>query len=246
MENLKSQSPHMTKRTRLVLLFLFTLVAAYAAGDSLHVVANDTLHIHEQAIDQSMLKKFKADTAFQYGRPQEGISPWQRFLVWVLSMIGKFLYYTTQTLLGKILFYSLLAGILLWVIFKLLNIDTKDLFYRNSASSSIDFKIAEENIHELDFDKLIENSVQKKEYRDAVRLTFLYSLKKLSDSNVIHWLPGKTNDDYLKEVNVHASLPRLQELRYYFDYAWYGHFEINQNTYEEVKNSFQELKSKLE
>jgi len=45
--------------------------------------------------------------------------------------------------------------------------------------------------------------------------------------NLIQWMPGKTNDEYMAELQQHPTQPRLQELRYYFDYAWYGHFEIN-------------------
>ncbi len=236
----------MTKRISLVFLLLLISTYAWAVADSLkYSVVNDTLKINERSINKIELEKYRADSQFQYGRPQEAVSPWQRFIVWLLSILGRFLYFTTQTLIGKIVFYALLAGILLWVILKLLNIDVKDLFYGKSAGSTIDFKIAEENIHALDFDTLIENAVQNKKYRDAVRLTFLYSLRKLSDANMIHWLPGKTNDDYLKELNQHAVTPRLQELRYYFDYAWYGHFEINQQTYNEVQRTFQDLKSKL-
>jgi hypothetical protein len=235
----------MTKRINSILFFLFVVIVCHAKADSAFLVTHDTLKIQERRINQVTLEKFKADPAFQYGRPQEGISPWQRFLFWLLSMVGKLLFFVTQTWLGRILFYTMLGGILLWVILKLLNIDARDLFYRSNAPTKINYNLTEENIHELDFDKLIETAVQKNEYRSAVRLTFLYALKKLSDANAIHWLPGKTNDDYLNEIKIPAASPRLQELRYYFDYTWYGHFEVNENTYEEVKRSFEELKSQL-
>ncbi len=236
----------MTKRINLILFFLFVVIVCNATADSVFVFANDTLRIQQRSIDHIALEKFKADTAFQYGRPQEGVTPWQRFVVWILSMIAKFLFFTTQTLVGQIIFYALLGGILLWVILKLLNIDAKNLFYRGNTSTKNEYKLAEQNIHELDFEKLIEAAVQKGEHRSAVRLTFLYALKKLSDADVINWLPGKTNDDYLKEVKHHTAASKLKELRYYFDYAWYGHFEINEDTYRQVKSSFQELKTKLE
>jgi hypothetical protein len=244
-ENQKNLRKHMTKRFNLLLLFLVTTAACFATNDSTFVFATDTLHIEERSVDQNSLDEFKADSQYQYGRPQEGVSPWQRFVIWILSIIGKFLLFATQTLIGKAVFYLLLIGILIWVILKLLNIDAKDLFYRGSAERKINHKLSEENIHELDFEKLIDTAVSKNEYRSAVRLTFLYALQKLSDAQVINWLPGKTNDDYLKEVKQHAASSRLQELRYYFDYAWYGHFEINENTYQDVKQSFQELRSTL-
>jgi hypothetical protein len=234
----------MTKLISFALFFLLMAFVCEAKKDSTFVATSDTLRVQERVIDASAVEKFKADSAFQYGRPQEAVSPWQRFLTWVFGILGTFLLYTTQTLLGKIILYTALVCLMLWVILKLLNIDVKDLFYRKNAAA-IDFKLAEENIHALDFDALIDSAVQKKEYRLAVRLTFLDALKKLSEAHIIQWVPGKTNDDYLKEASRHASLMLLQELRYYFDYAWYGHFEINENTYEAVRQSFQELKSTL-
>jgi hypothetical protein len=109
----------------------------------------------------------------------------------------------------------------------------------------MDFKLAEENIHELDFEKLINDAVRRKEYRDGVRLVFLFSLKKLSDAHLIKWMPGKTNDEYMSELRNHPAQQRLQELRYYFDYAWYGHFEITDQTFAGVHQTFREFDASL-
>jgi hypothetical protein len=146
--------------------------------------------------------------------------------------------------LGQILLYGGCIALLIYVVLRLLNIDAKNLFYK-SAGSTINVSTIHENIHELDFDKMIAQAVEKREYREAVRLTFLYSLKKLADANLIKWVPGKTNDDYLREIKHHPSLPRIMELRYYFDYTWYGHFEIDSTTYHSIRNSFVEFNQTL-
>ena len=151
----------------------------------------------------------------------------------------------TQTVFGQIIFYGLCAGLILYVVLKVLNIDARDLFFRIRASTRIDFKLAEENIHELDFEKLINDAIHRKEYRDGVRLLFLFSLKKLSDAHLIQWMPGKTNDEYMAELQHHPAKQRLQELRYYFDYAWYGHFEINDRTFASVHQTFREFDASL-
>jgi hypothetical protein len=227
-------------------LFLLSIILFPCRGlDINSKISPDTLHVSERKINRAKLEKFKIDSRFQYGRPQEAVSPWQRFWIWLLSIIGKFFYYATQTFMGGILFYASLVAVLVWVILRLFNIDAKDIFYRKSAKSSINFTYAEENIHELNFESLIEKSVQKGLYRDAVRLTFLFSLKILSDHDIIHWMPGKTTDEYLLEIKQKEMLPNLQELRYYFDHAWYGHFEIDQQTYFKVRNSFEQLAEAL-
>ena len=74
---------------------------------------------------------------------------------------------------------------------------------------------------------------------------FLFALKKLADAHLIKWIPGKTNDEYLFELRQHASRSNLQDLRYYFEYSWYGHFEVTEQTYQHIKDVFREFKTKL-
>ena len=208
-------------------------------------ISNDTLQIKSQRFDEQKIKEFQADDAFHYGRTAEaGITFWQRFWIWVARIISSFLQ-LLQTTVGKIIFYSTCIALLLYIILKVLDIDARDLFYRSSAKSRINFNLAEENIHALDFEKLIQEAVGKRQFRDAVRLVFLFSLQKLSDEKLIQWVPGKTNDDYLRELKQHPVLPHLKDLRYYFDYAWYGHFEINDQTFEDVRQKFHDFKTHL-
>lgn len=247
MVNREVNHQSMKKRISVLIFFLvFIQFAGAHPADTIYHARPDTLKIELRTFDTQALNDFKSDPDYRYGRPQEGMSPWERFMIWLGMILQQFFYYTTQTLLGQLLFYGFLIAVILWVILRLLNIEVKDLFYRTAATSKIDFQLADENIHELDFEKLISQAVEKAEYRDAVRLIFLYALKKLSDANQIRWQTGKTNDEYIAELHQHPALPRLRELRYYFDYAWYGHFEINQRTYEGVKKTFQEFNSQIE
>jgi hypothetical protein len=228
----------------LIFLLLIGTPTFSAPKDSVFRAKVDTLTITHRTFSEKKINEFKADSDFRYGRPREGMTPWQRFLMWIAFLIQRLLHYTTQTFLGQVILYTACIMLILYVVMRLLDIDARDLFTRTSTSK-MDFKLAEENIHGLDFEKLIAHAAERKEYRDAVRLTFLFSLKKLSDANLIKWLPGKTNDDYLYELREHPTLPRIQELRYYFDYAWYGHFEVDNETYSGVKQTFQDFTNRL-
>lgn len=237
----------MTKRINVLLLALLCYVPALAApADSIrHRPRTDTLKVGSRALDEKKIAEYRADPEFRYNRPQEGLTWWERFLIWLSTWIGRILGFATRTTLGKFFFYAFWSLLILYVLLKLLNVDVKDLFFRSPARQSINFKIAEENIHALDFEKLIQEAVEDKRYRDAVRLIFLYSLRKLSDAQLIQWMPGKTNDEYLSELKQHPARPRLQELRYYFDYAWYGHFEVSDETYAGVNQTFRQFNETL-
>jgi len=159
----------MTKLINVLLIILVTGLAATASPkDSVYVVQHDTTQIHHRAFDQQTLDGFREDPDFQYGRPREGLSLLDRAMIFIVMIISKILGFVTRTLLGQIIFYGLCAALILWVILKILNIDAKDLFFRSAKSSRINFNIADENIHALDFEKLIQAAIDKKEYRDAV------------------------------------------------------------------------------
>ncbi|NOS93627.1 MAG: DUF4129 domain-containing protein [Cyclobacteriaceae bacterium] len=219
--------------------FLLLIYCFYSATTFAEVPANDSTYV-ERHFSTEKIESFKADSEFVYGRPMQVESFWDRILYWLIQVIDRIFYFTTNTWIGKALLYGSAILLLGYVVLKLLKIDAKNLFYKSSPSNMLATS-EHENIHELNFDKLIAQAVEKRNYREAVRLTFLYSLKKLADANLIKWVPGKTNDDYMREIKNHPSLPRIMELRYYFDYAWYGHFEIDPSTYTAIQNAFAEF-----
>jgi len=236
----------MTKRfSALCLVLLIYLPLGVTRADSPFQVQLDTVRIQRRSFERKILEEFKSNPDYQYGRPRQGLTLLQRVMIWIAMTLSWLFQFLTQTVLGQIIFYGLCAGLILYVVLKVLNIDAKDLFFRTRPSGRIDFKLADKNIHELDFEKLINDAIRRKAYRDGVRLLFLFSLKKLSDAHLIQWMPGKTNDEYMAEIQHHPAHLRLQELRYYFDYAWYGHFEINDRTFASVHQAFREFDASL-
>jgi hypothetical protein len=111
--------------------------------------------------------------------------------------------------------------------------------------SAVTKGVFHENIHEMDFDALIKEAVANGDYRNAVRLVFLQSLKLLSDKQHINWQAGKTNHDYLNEVQTPDVKKGLGQLSYYFDYAWYGGFAISEIQFARVKTIFDSWRSTI-
>ena len=119
------------------------------------------------------------------------------------------------------------------------------MFYSGEGSGTFRHNVLDENIHEMDFEKLIEEAAAKKDYRGGVRLLFLYALKMLSDKNHIHWDQGKTNHDYIDELKQDELKPGFSDLNYYFEYAWYGNFKVNAETFDHVRDIFKTWKTSI-
>jgi hypothetical protein len=206
----------------------------------------DSMRVQSRTFHDEQVQNFREDSDFQYIVPRKESVTWlDTVLRWIVEHILRALSFATNTGVGNILFYGICLAVVLYAVIKLFNIDARELFYTTRKTSSTPFVVEEENIHEIDFEKLIQEAIKSKNFREGVRLLFLYALKKSSDNGLIAWKPGKTNDDYLLELRNHAVHSFLQELRLYFDYAWYGHFEVNEGTFDGIQKVFQDFNKRL-
>lgn len=224
----------------LLLLSFFTA----AANDST-VLVYDTTYVEIRNFDQSAINEYKADDTFDYGvRPKAELTLWQRFKLWVNRILQKIFYFGTDTPIGQVIVYILLAAGLIYAGYKLLTIHGSKVLY-GQRNSGLPYDLHQEDIHEMDFETLINEAVANNNYRLAIRLVYLYALKQLADKHLIDWQPGKTNYDYASELKTQELKAEFNELSYYFDYAWYGDFEVNQSLYEKVKATFNQWKAKI-
>ena len=61
--------------------------------------------------------------------------------------------------------------------------------------------VEEDNIYGIDFPSTIDQALKVGNYREAVRLVYLQTLRHLSDAGKIDWQPAKTPSQYLNEYN---------------------------------------------
>ena len=69
-------------------------------------------------------------------------------------------------------------------------------------------------------------------------LYYLWLLKDLKESELIVWLPEKTNADYLSELKQEALRKQFSYLSYLYNYIWYGEFSITDEDYLSAKKAF--------
>jgi len=206
----------------------------------------DSSEITPRSADAEELQKLKSDPALQYKEPPTiAESIWDRFLLWLGQMIDSIFESAVTTNWGKLLAY--ITGIVLVVvlIMMLLKVNAFKVLYSGDGASGFRYNALDENIHEMDFEKLIEEAIAKSDYRGGVRLVFLYALKMLSDKNHIHWNQGKTNHDYLDELKLAELKPGFIDLNYYFEYAWYGNFKINAEMFNHVQDIFKTWRTNI-
>jgi hypothetical protein len=211
----------------------------------LKATPNDSTVIVTKQVDQEILEEMKSDPDMQYEIPPTvAESLWDRFWAWIADIFGFLFAKSISVGWGRIAWYLLgLIGLVI-LIMMLLKVDAFRMLYSGQKLKPKHL-VLDEDIEQMDFEKLINEAISAKEYRRGVRLLFLYALRMLSDRNHIVLDSGKTNHDYLDEVKGKDLHRGFSDLNFYFEYAWYGNFSITSETFGKAHATFQEWKSKL-
>ncbi|HEY9048785.1 MAG TPA: DUF4129 domain-containing protein [Ohtaekwangia sp.] len=206
----------------------------------------DSSVVDVRAVDENKLNEMREDPDMQYGKDSPAIvSIWDRIKMWLISALSWLFYLGNSTNWGNIIVGIIAVAVLIYVILRLLKIDALKVFYGKADKTALAHEVIEENIHEMDFDKLIQEALARNEYRLAIRLLFLQGLKLLADHHHITWEPGKTNHDYLNELTAKELKTGFNELNFYFEYAWYGNFVITDELYGRVTAIFNNWKTNI-
>lgn len=228
---------------RTLLLCLFFVALGPVNAQEENTVLPDSSRIEVRQMDADVLTTLKADPDMDYGRGPSAISLWERFKRWLNRLISSILGAAFSANWFNILVIILSVLALIYVILRLLKVNV-NMFY-TGKQAAVPHGVLDEDIHTMDFDKLIQEALQRNEYRLAIRLLFLKSLKLLADKHHILWQPGKTNHDYLNELSAQHLKTGFNELNFYFEYAWYGNFTINEALYKKVDALYNNWKTNV-
>jgi hypothetical protein len=212
------------------------------------VLRMDSSKVSVHRFKESALDKYRADRDYQYNDKGagQGLSFWDRFWNWFWQNLFGSLRITPGfgTFL-KYFFLILAVGAIIFFIMKLLGMDMGNLLLGKSRKTPLAYTESTENIHEINFDEEIEKAIANHNYRLAVRLLYLRSLKQLSDNGLIQWQPEKTNSVYVYELNNPSVRQSFVSLTRQFEYVWYGGFNINGAAFGNINQLFQNFKKQL-
>ncbi len=97
----------------------------------------------------------------------------------------------------------------------------------------------EEDIDEMDIDKLLANAIKNKAYRLATRYYYLSLLKSLTHQKHIAYHKDKTNSEYVFEIENKEIRKQFSYLSYIYSYVWYGEFSVDEGKFEIIESKYQ-------
>ena len=185
---------------------------------------------------------------FRYVEPEiksSSDSSWTRFWRELLRRVMKLFSGPTYESKGRYVVYALFAAAFVYVVLRLLRLDVTGLFGRRNRAVPLPYEILSEDIHRIDFTGELARAEEAGNYRLAVRLGYLLTLRHLTERNLIRWQPDKTNHDYLRELAGSPWGPGFQDLTRQFEYVWYGERPLSAAQYPALREDRQEFIRRL-
>jgi hypothetical protein len=138
----------------------------------------------------------------------------------------------------KIFFWALAIFFIVFILYKLFV--SGGLFTRDNLKQKAEPPDEEpEKLSEYSvYNELIYDAESKNNFNSAIRYLYLQVLKKLSERELILFSPGKTNLDYIHELSGKDYQQDFISLTHNYEYAWYGKFFIDHNSYQNLKHQF--------
>jgi hypothetical protein len=209
-------------------------------SENLFGVISDSVSIKTRSIPDSVVKKLRADDAYWYVNT---VPERQKQKEAKLTQQEKWYQKEWFTNLLWFLIIGSFVAILI-IFFASSNIR---LFRKRPVAAAVeDGEITEETIFSLDYDKEIQQAVNDQNYRLAIRLWYLRTLKDLAEKKLIQYKQEKTNSDYVAELFKTSYHKNFFSLTRSFEYIWYGRFELSGDRFVILQKDFINFKQQLQ
>jgi hypothetical protein len=202
-------------------------------GDSVSVMSNSKDLVYLKDLDSLLRDAQQQEIAEQKKQVKQNNNEGDSWLTrFFLSKITKYF------------FWVLGGAFILFILYRLFLSD--GMFERRSASVKNEDEKPEAVHHSVaGYYPLIDRAIANKNYRAAVRYLFLQTLQQLSDDKQIVLAPQKTNYQYLFELKDRELRNRFASLTLHYEYVWYGRFDLDEMTFDNIRNNFKNFMDQL-
>ncbi len=153
-------------------------------------------------IDTTTVNAFRADANYDYSRElmHQEYSVWDTITMEINKILnsifgGHSLEYNNKTLL------TIITVVVLIALFVFFYMHRKAVFGNEGRKKMMKYEVTEDTIYGINFPEAIAAAMKKADFSEAVRLTYLYTLKRLSDAKKVEWEPSKTPSQYARELH---------------------------------------------
>jgi len=213
---------------------------------------DETKGLEIPQFDQEVLENLKNDPSFDYSEEYTE-NWWDRFKNWLGEhwrnfwhwLLGDYRANSVVAFLLRLLPYFIILCIVVFVGWLFYKLDSDAIFFKSKETPEIFFSEEEEIIRKKNIQELIEAALSRREYRMAVRYSYLLALQKLTEAEIIIYGADKTNSEYIAEITSETLKSTFQKATDLYDHVWYGNFEVTEVDFRRAKPIFDSLKTQI-
>ncbi len=145
----------------------------------------------------------------------------------------------------------LLIGLLVVLVFVILYymLGNDNLFRPSSKKiKALDLKSIEqieENLEEHDVAYYLQQAIDNRQFRIAIRLHYLLIIKELSTKKIIKWKRDKTNRSYIYETESYPFANNFKRSTSIFEKVWYGERDVTEGDFSLIHAHFNTLNQEI-
>ena len=109
------------------------------------------------------------------------------------------------------------------------------LFMREKKMPDLPYDVEEENIYGVDFEKELSAALTSNDFRSAVRLLYLQTLRFLADKQWIDWRIFKTPTEYIYELKPEVLRPAFRDFTNHFLQVRYGNYQATSELFDAMR-----------
>ncbi len=224
--------------------FLILLICLSSDGFAQAVAGTPAVVVRNFSAQK--IQGYKEDTDFQYQTVNEpSQTAWGRFWEWVWSRIDEIMNKPGAGKILKAIFILLASALLVFFVLKLSGMNKAGFWSKKNAGASFSYTVNEEDIHAINFAEALQQAISQGNYRVAIRLMYLQSLKHLADRQLINWQIDKTNTAYLDELKDEGLRQHFYRLTLQFENNWYGNIPVREQEFAGVREAFESFNRQL-
>lgn len=210
--------------------FLIILFLSIFSINSIESFASDADSLENRKLSHFELQKLRGSKDYKsIVNYQKEVSTNEGWLKrWFNKMLSLMFGNKISLNFFRVLPYLILVIAFVLAVLRLSNIKVSSIFRKDSKKIN-QASIVEnpENIEDIPLEKLLDKARKKSDFRLMIRYSYLLILKTLNEQNFIEWQKHKSNYEYVYETRSSSFSKTFASLTKYYEFIWYGDFQIN-------------------
>lgn len=192
--------------------------------------------------DSAKIAGYQADRRFDYNRQLgvQNINLMERLNQWIERFMRMF--FDNETAAGisswfLIVFFVLVVGLIVFLVYK----KRPELFIREKKKP-LPYEVEEETIYGIDFEKELNSALAAGDFRMAIRMLYLQTLRFVADKEWIDWQIYKTPTEYTYELKPAALKLSFRSFTNRFLQVRYGNFRATRELFDAMRHLQNDIK----